>query len=109
MIGFGQAVLHEVHDFLGYLLRGFLLHEEEVGVLAIAGIGKTPLVDGVGTHHDAAGLCLPENACQAGDGYFFTVYNITEHVAGSHAGQLFGVAHHDEAHGSGDCLHQVVH
>ena len=62
-IGFGQAVLDKVYNLFGYRLWFFLLDEKEISLLAVAGIGELPLVDGMGTHHNTAGLRLPEDAC----------------------------------------------
>ena len=63
----------------------------------------------MGTHYDAAGLCLTENAGQPDDRNLFTLNDVAQHVAGTYTRQLVDVAHEDHAHGRGDGLHQVVH
>lgn len=57
-----QTVFYEIHDFRSHLLRVFILDEEKVSLLAVARVRIISLVDGVGTHHDSARLCLPEDA-----------------------------------------------
>ncbi len=45
----------------------------------------------MGTHHDAARLCLTEDAGQTDDGNFPAFNNVAQHVARSHTGQLVDV------------------
>lgn len=88
----GQAVLDKVYNLFGYRLWFFLLDEKEISLLAVAGIGELPLVDGMGTHHNTAGLRLPEDACQANDRNFLAFDDVTKHIPCTYTGQLVDVA-----------------
>ena len=57
-----QAILYKFYYFFSYLFRFFIFDEEEVGLLAVARIRLMPLVEGMGTHDESAGLSLPEDA-----------------------------------------------
>ena len=58
----GDAILHDVDNLGGCQTRGFLLDEEEIGVLSIADVGEVALVDSVGIGDDTATHCLAEYA-----------------------------------------------
>ena len=108
-IGFGQAFFYQLDDGFSHLFRFFYLHKEEVGLLTVAGVGELSLVDGMGTHDDAAGLCLPEDTGQPDDRNLFGIDDVTKHVPGTHTGKLVDVAHQYKAHIRRQSFHQVVH
>ena len=108
-VSLGNAVAHDVHDFLRRPLGVFLLNKEEVGRAPVADIRESSLVDLVGIGDDTARLCLTENARQSDDGHCARVDDVAEHVACSHAGQLVDVADKYQAHRERHGLQQRVH
>ena len=98
VVGFRQSVADQVDDGRGYLLGLLALHEEEVGLLAVADVGHPPFVDGVGVHDDTAGLCLTEDAGETDNGDDTGVDDVTEYVARADTRQLVHVADKQQAH-----------
>ena len=105
----GDAILHDVDNLGGCQTRGFLLDEEEIGVLSIADVGEVALVDSVGIGDDTATHCLAEYAGETHDGNPLGVDDVTEHVSYSDAGQLVDVTDKYQAHVDGDGLQQGIH
>ena len=51
----------------------------------------------VGIFHDEAAFGLPEDLVEADGGHAPGADDLAQQVAGAHAGQLVGVAHHNDA------------
>ena len=98
VVGFRQTVADQVDDGRGYLLGLLALHEEEVGLLAVAYVGHPSFVDGVGVHDDTASLCLAEDAGETDNGDDTGVDDVSEYVAGTDTRQLVHVTDKQQAH-----------
>lgn len=62
-------------------------------------------LNGRGTHHNTAGLCLPEDACQADDRNLLAFDDVTKYIPCTYTGQLVYVTHHNQAHGAWHGFH----
>lgn len=98
VVGVRQTVTDQVDDGRGYLLGLLALHEEEVGLLAVADVGHPSFVDGVGIHDDTAGLCLTEDAGETDNGDDTGIDDVSEYVAGTDTRQLVHVADEQQTH-----------
>ena len=98
VVSFWQAVADQVDDGRGYLLGLLALHEEEVGLLAVADVGHPPFVDGVGVHDDTAGLCLTEDTGETDNRNDTGVDDVSEYVAGTDTRQLVHVTDKQQTH-----------
>jgi len=91
-------VADQVDNGRGYLIGLLALHEEEVGLLAVADIGHPSFVDGVGVHDDTAGLCLAEDTSETDNGDDTGVDDVTEYVARTDTRQLVHVTDKQQTH-----------
>ena len=104
-----QPPAHQVDDGLRHLLRILLPEEEEVRFSSVAQVRKSSGVYRMRTHHDAAGLCLPEYPRESDDRHRSGVDDIPEHVPGADARQLVYIPDKDEPHSVRHGFEQVVH
>ena len=84
------------HQTLGGLSVCFQ-KEEVVGLAAL--LQRLTGDDVVGVFHDEAALCLPEDLVQADSGHAAGADDLAEDVARTHAGQLVGIAYHNNTAG----------
>ena len=95
VVAAGQAGGNEVaHQLLRHVAVGF---EEEEIVCFAAFFQRLAGNDVVGVLHDEALCRLPEDLVEADGGHKAGADHFAQNVAGPHAGQLVGVAHHDDA------------
>ena len=91
----GQAGGDKIaHQFLCRIAVRF--QKEEIVCLA-ALLQRLTADDVVGVFHNKAASGLPEDLVQADGGHQPGADDLPQNVAGPHAGQLIGIAHHDNA------------
>ena len=91
------------HQTLGGLAIG-LQKEEVIGLAAL--LQRLAGDDVVGVFHDEAALCLPEDLVQADGGHAAGADDLAEDVARAHAGQLVGIAYHNNTAGVAQCRNE---
>ena len=93
-VGLGQAAADQVADQLLAGKAGGLDHKKVV--LRPAFLGHMPFDNAVGVLHDQTLLRLTEDVGQANSGHDARAQDLAQNVAGADAGQLVGIAYHND-------------
>ena len=109
VVGLGQAVADQIDDGRGNLVGLLALHEEEIGLLAVADVGHVSGIDGMGVHDDTTGLCLTENAGEAHHGNDTRIDDVAEHITRTDTRQLVHITNEQQTHVGRNGFQKGVH
>ena len=91
----GKPAVNETDHLPDDRIRVMPLQEKEIPAARLQR-DLAALVDGVGIDDDGTALALPEDPAQAHGRKHLRPQQITQHIAGSHRGQLIGIADQDK-------------